>query len=104
SGQAAQLKPGAAPARSVAGAGSVDLSDVAPLAAIAITNQSPSGALSTPYVFTWTGVTDATGYVFRFDDGAGYHHERGLTASAVGCSGGGTCTFALANASPAITL
>ncbi|MCA9645070.1 MAG: hypothetical protein KC492_30480, partial [Myxococcales bacterium] len=81
-----------------------DVSQVPAPKATAITNQSPSGALTAPYVFTWTGVSDATGYLFRLYDGAGYLFDRQVDAADLGCSGGGTCTYDLANASPAISL
>ncbi|MGE0325729.1 MAG: toxin TcdB middle/N-terminal domain-containing protein, partial [Polyangiaceae bacterium] len=81
-----------------------DVSQVPAPSVTAITNQSPSGALTAPYVFTWTGVSDATGYNFRIYDGEGYHFDREVSVADLGCSGGGTCTFDLANASPAISL
>ncbi|MCA9641256.1 MAG: hypothetical protein KC492_11200, partial [Myxococcales bacterium] len=90
--------------RVLAAVETLDVGEIPAPQTIAITNRSPSGALSSPYVFTWTGVSDATGYLFRLYDGEGYHHDRQVDVADLGCSGGGTCTYDLANASPAIAL
>lgn len=73
------------------GRGFTPTTKVAPAAAP--TQQSPTGTGTTQPTYQWSSVTDATHYALFVTHSGGIVTNQFISATAAGCSGGGTCSY-----------